>query len=178
MGAPLLVETLRGLEDGTIIPEPQDNAAATFAPILSRDDGLVDWRLPATEVANRARGFLPWPGAWTWFRGQRFQIWRCRTAAMDGPREPGRLFASGRRLFVRCGEASALELVEVQAEGRKRVPAEAFLNGLRLAEIEAGFRTLKGVDLSVRPIRHRLETRVKAHILLSMLAYYVRWHYD
>jgi methionyl-tRNA formyltransferase len=136
MGASLLVETLGGLETGLVVPEPQDNAAATLAPILSREDGLVDWRLPAAVIANRARGFLPWPGAWTWFRGQRFQIWRCRPAAMDGPLEPGRLFAAGRRLYARCGEASVLELLEVQAEGRKRVPAEAFLNGLRLAEIE------------------------------------------
>lgn len=133
MGALLLVETLEGLERGSITPTPQDNARASFAPILRREDGLVDWTARAAQLHNRARGFLPWPGAWTTFRGQRFQIWRCRPEAVDQPTVPGKLFSSGKRLFAACGEGTTLELLEVQVEGRKRVEAEAFLNGTRIA---------------------------------------------
>jgi methionyl-tRNA formyltransferase len=133
MGAKLLVKTLSGLEDGSIVPVPQDNAIATLAPILKREDGLVNWSAPASTIHNRARGFLPWPGAWSMFRGQRFQIWRCRPAQQTTALAPGTLFAEHRQLYAACGGGSTLELLEVQVEGRKRVTAEAFLNGTRIA---------------------------------------------
>ena len=133
MGAELLIKTLSGLEDGSIIPVPQDNALATLAPILKREDGFVDWNAPASKIHNRARGFLPWPGAWSTFRGQRFQIWRCQPAQQSTALAPGTLFAGHRQLYAACGGGSTLELLEVQVEGRKRVMAEAFLNGTRIA---------------------------------------------
>jgi methionyl-tRNA formyltransferase len=132
MGADLLIETLAGLESGTLERVPQDDAEATLAPILKREDGLVDWRMSAAEIHNRARGFLPWPGAWTTFRRQRFQIWRCRRTQLESPAEPGVLFSEGRRLLAVCGGGEVLELEEVQVEGRKRVSAADFLNGFRL----------------------------------------------
>ena len=135
-GADLLVETLAGLEAGTIVPEKQDNSQATLAPILKKEDGLIDWRWPAEKISNRSRGFLPWPGAYSHFRGQMFHVWRSRVSGEFGPGEPGHLVAAKKRLFVRCGDASALEALEVQVEGRKRMPAEAFLNGQRLNENE------------------------------------------
>lgn len=133
MGAPLLVETLHGLDAGTLKPVPQDDSQATLAPILQREDGLIDWNATAQVIHNRARGFLPWPGAWTYFRGQRFNIWSCRPAQVEHSAVAGALFSSQRRLYAAAGGATALELLEVQAEGRKRMSADSFLNGLRIS---------------------------------------------
>jgi len=132
-GADLLVETLDALEAGTVQPIPQNDGDATLAPILKKEDGLVDWSAPATVIANRARGFLPWPGAWTWFRGQVFHIWKALPVeAGTGP--CGALIAERRRLLAECGEGTRLELLEVQQEGRKRMSGEAFLNGLHIGD--------------------------------------------
>lgn len=125
-GADLLVETLRGLENGSITPEKQDPAQATLAPILKREDGLIDWNMPARDILNRMRGFTPWPGTFTFFRGHRLHIWRaCETSGG----EPGVLRVEHRRAIAGCGNGTAIELQEVQMEGRKRMPAQAFLNG-------------------------------------------------
>jgi methionyl-tRNA formyltransferase len=126
-GADLLVDTLRGLEAGTIEREPQDESQATLAPIIKKEDGLIDWSMPAASILNRMRAFVPWPGTYTFFRGQRFHIWRARTAAEAV--DPGVLRVFGRRAIAGCGERTAIELIDVQLEGRKRMPAAAFLNG-------------------------------------------------
>ena len=132
-GAELLVRTLA--EDP---PREKQNAAeATLAPILKKEDGLIDWSWPAEKIFNRARGFLPWPGAYSYFRGQLFHIWKARVSQESVPADPGRLVARQRRLLVACGEPNSLEAIEVQIEGRKRMTAEAFLNGVRLEENEA-----------------------------------------
>jgi methionyl-tRNA formyltransferase len=133
MGADLLIETLRGLAAGTIVPEKQDAAQATLAPILKKEDGVIDWTKPAQEIHSRVRGLLPWPGCYTTFRGQILHVWKARVAT--GASTPGRLLA-GRKLIAGCGESSALELVEVQLEGRKRMPGDAFANGQRMSENE------------------------------------------
>lgn len=125
-GADLLVETLHGLAAGTVVPEPQDPAQATHAPIIKKEDGLIDWTWSACDILNRMRAFVPWPGTYTYFRGQRFHIWKARAA---GPGLPGVLRAAGRRALVGCGAGEGIELIEVQLEGRRRMPAEAFLNG-------------------------------------------------
>ena len=135
-GADLLIETLARIEAGTIRPEPQDHSLATLAPILKKEDGLIDWNWPARKIFNRVRGFLPWPGAYSFFRGQVFHIWKARLAAEAGTGEPGRLIPLNRRLLVSSGQTTALEPLEVQMEGRKRMSAEAFLNGHRLNENE------------------------------------------
>jgi methionyl-tRNA formyltransferase len=135
-GAELLVRTLADLEAGTIAPEPQNSALATHAPILKKEDGLIDWKWPASKIHARLRGFDPWPGAYTTFRGQTLHVRAARVAGRDAEGEPGRLVVAGKKLVALCGEGSALELVEVQQEGRKRVAAEAFVNGQRLGENE------------------------------------------
>lgn len=135
-GADLLVQTLTVLEAGTLRPEPQDNAQATYAPILKKENGRIDWSTPAPVIFNRSRGFLPWPGAYTTFREQLFHIWRAHLTAESGTGAPGHIFADRKRLLVECGGRSVLELVEVQVEGRKRISAEAFLSGQRLADNE------------------------------------------
>ena len=136
-GADLLVETLAGLEAGALRAERQDNSQATLAPILKKEDGIIDWNWPARQIFNRARGFLPWPGAYTFFRGQIFHIWKARPGVDGAAGSPGRLRPHRRQLLVDCGAGSALELLEVQIEGRKRMSAEAFLNGHHLNENEA-----------------------------------------
>jgi methionyl-tRNA formyltransferase len=135
-GADLLVKTLAQIETGSIRPEPQDNSQASLAPILKKEDGLIDWNWPARRIFNRARGFLPWPGAYSTFRGQLFHIWKARVAEEPGGGVPGRFIPLKKRLLVSCGENTMLELIEVQIEGRKRMPAEAFLNGQRFDENE------------------------------------------
>jgi methionyl-tRNA formyltransferase len=131
-GAELMVETLVGLERGTIQAIPQDHGHATLAPILTKEDGLVNFQRSAAEVYNRLRGFQPWPGAYTIFRGKQFQI-RAAKPLKPGPSiEPGELLASGNRLLVGCGDNTGLELLEIQLEGKKRMPAADFIRGYRL----------------------------------------------
>jgi methionyl-tRNA formyltransferase len=134
MGANLLVATLSGLESGSIMPVKQDSSQATLAPILKKEDGRIDWTRPAAEIHNRVRGLLPWPGAYTSFRNQILHVWKSRVVAAGGD-TPGRL-RPGKKLIAGCGESSALELLEVQLEGRKRMSGDAFANGQHLSENE------------------------------------------
>ncbi len=126
-GADLLVKTLAELS--SIAPEAQDNAAATLAPILKREDGHIDWTMSPREILNRARGFQPWPGAYGFLRGQRFHVWR--GAIAEKTLAPGTLLSEGKRLFAGCG-GGAIELLEIQMEGKKRMAAAAFLNGFSI----------------------------------------------
>lgn len=135
-GADLLVETLRTIEAGTIQPQPQDNSQATLAPILTKEDGIIDWTWPAWRIFNRTRGFLPWPGAYSFFRSQVFHIWKSRVAESTLSADPGRIIPQKKRLLVACGERTALEPLAVQIEGRKRMSADAFLNGQHMLENE------------------------------------------
>jgi methionyl-tRNA formyltransferase len=136
MGADLLVETLEQLRAGTIRPRKQDHALATHAPILRKEHGMIDWNLTAREVYNRVRGFVPWPGAYTWFRGQRLHVWKARLAEAPAAAAPGSLLPSGRRLFAGCGDGARLELLEVQMEGKNRIVADAFMNGQHVRQNE------------------------------------------
>jgi methionyl-tRNA formyltransferase len=133
IGADLLIETLRGLEQGTVHRIKQDNARASLAPILKKEDALVDFNRSAEEIHNRMRGFQPWPGAYTQFRGKNLKILAAQPAT-DAPRmAPAELLISGGKLFVGCGEASVLELRQVQLEGKKAMSAHDFAIGYRLA---------------------------------------------
>lgn len=135
-GGPLMVETLRGLRDGTLHGRPQDHAEASLAPILKRADGRVDWRRTAGEIYNRMRGFTPWPGAYTEFRGQTCQIFgRPVSNGLKGSEkhlDPGTLLETTDKLSVVCGTGSVFELSSVKLEGRKQVSATEFLRGARL----------------------------------------------
>jgi methionyl-tRNA formyltransferase len=129
VGAELMVKTLRGLEDGTVTPIEQDHAAASLAPILTRDDGRMDFARTAPELVNRWRGFQPWPGAWTTLRGKKLIVHRL-CAALDGA-EPGVVRVDAGRMFLGCANGS-VELLEVQMEGKKRMPAGEFLRGFQV----------------------------------------------
>jgi methionyl-tRNA formyltransferase len=129
-GASLMLETLAGLESGSIKPVRQDDAAASLAPILQREDALVDFNRTAGEIYNRWRGFQPWPGAYTFFRGKKLTLHRLRPApSMAVESQPGELALDKDRLFVAAGAATWLELLEIQLEGKKRLPAADFLRG-------------------------------------------------
>ena len=129
-GAVLMVETLRGLDAGTITPCPQDNSLATLAPILKKEDGQIDFSQTAQQIYNRLRGFLPWPSAFTTFRGKKLNILEAKSVV--GPvLSPGELRVEGERMFVGCGSNSSLELIVLLPEGKKRMSAREFLNGYR-----------------------------------------------
>ena len=130
-GGGLLVRTLAGLSAGTLQPEPQDNTLATYAPILKKEDGRIDWNHTAQQIHNLVRGFQPWPGAQTTFRGQQLHIWRSRLVPQHRDLPPGALVFE-RGVFAIGGDSAALELLEVQLEGRKKMAAEVFANGHRL----------------------------------------------
>ncbi len=131
-GAPLLAETLRGLAAGKIAPRPQDHSQATLAPMLKRDDGRIDWNRNATEIYNRMRGFTPWPGAHSIFRGHFCHLWAEPVSNKKSDTPPGTFLLEGDELLVVCGGATLLSLLAVQLEGRKRVSALEFANGARL----------------------------------------------
>lgn len=133
MGAELLVTTLTGLVRRTIVGEKQNDAEASYARLLKKEDGAIDWSRPALQIHNQVRGLQPWPGAYTSFRGQKLHLWRTRVAG-DATGHIGAV-KSLRPVVVQCG-SGLLELVEVQSEGRKRVSAADFANGQRLIENE------------------------------------------
>ena len=130
IGADLMVETLRGLEAGSITPRPQDHSRATLAPLLNKEDGRIDFARTAQEIANRLRGFQPWPGAFTTLHGKQLSMTAAKAIASGtSPIPPGVLSVEGERLLAGCGSATALELLELQPEGRKRMLARDFLHG-------------------------------------------------
>jgi methionyl-tRNA formyltransferase len=127
IGAELIIETLRGLQSGEIHPRQQDNAKATLAPILKKEDGRIDFHRTPQEICNRLRGFQPWPGAFTAFRGKNLQVWAATPATGQLP--PGELSVQGDRLLAGSGGNTALEFFEVQPEGKKRMAARDFVHG-------------------------------------------------
>ena len=129
IGAELMVETLRGLAEGTISPEPQKNNEATLAPILKKEDGRIDFSRSALEIYNRLRGFQPWPGAFTSFRGKALGITAAKPSEENVPQT--QVLVKEGHLFVGCGDSTALELLELQPEGKKRIPARDFIHGYR-----------------------------------------------
>jgi methionyl-tRNA formyltransferase len=139
LGAPLMAETLRGLTANTITPGPQNHAEATLAPMLKKEFGLIDWSLTPAQIFNRIRGFAPWPGAYTVFRGQVCHVWgepvsngSKAQVLMPKTSVPGTVLAERGSAFVVCGGATLLHLSAVKLEGRKQVSAAEFLNGARL----------------------------------------------
>ena len=131
VGAELMADTLNGLQGGTIKPRPQDDSHASLAPILKREDGLIDFRRTATETLNRLKGFQPWPGAYTFFRGKTLQVHDAGVAEIVPGSPVGSIVIENERLLVVCGQNTALELLEVQPEGKKRMATRDFVHGYR-----------------------------------------------
>ncbi len=138
LGAELLSETLARIDE--INPQPQDGAQATLAPILRREDGLIDWSAASLNIERCVRGFQPWPNAYTFFEGKRLVVWRAEVVETKAPstHAAGEVVAAkGDEFIVGCGEATLLRLVELQPEGKRRMAARDFING---AHIIAGSR--------------------------------------
>lgn len=136
-GAPLIAETLRKLRAGAIRPQPQDNQAATYAPILKKETGRIDWNLTADQIYNRIRAFDPWPGAFTTFRSRTCHIWGepVSNISMEAG-APGTLHLQDKQLYILCGGTTHLRLTAVKVEGRNRISPLEFANGARLTKKE------------------------------------------
>lgn len=134
-GALLMVETLRGLEGGSIAAHPQDDSQASLAPILKKEDGQIDFHRTAQEIYNRLRGFQPWPGAFTTFRDKKLSVLEAKPAS-NASVSPASLKIEGEKLLVLCAQNTALELIAIQPEGKKRMTARDFINGYRPREGE------------------------------------------
>jgi methionyl-tRNA formyltransferase len=132
-GAPLVVETLAGLADGTIKPQAQNHEFASFAPMLDREDGRMDFAArSAHELYNRWRGFQPWPGAFTTYDGKKLIAHRMGLAEGSGfsgsiSSQPGQIHVENHRLLAACAGETWIELIEVQLEGKKRMTTAEFL---------------------------------------------------
>lgn len=141
LGAELLSDTLPKIERAEITGEPQNNDEATYAPMLKREDGLLDWQWTAAEVGNRVRAFQPWPGVYTSLGGARLYLWRARPEAInasaatsdDATTTPGTILAIDKAgVVIACAGATRLRIEECQLEGKRRLPAREFANGMRL----------------------------------------------
>jgi methionyl-tRNA formyltransferase len=133
MGAQVLSETLRNLD--AIEPRPQRNEDATFAPILKRENGLIDWSMDAFAIERRVRGFQPWPNAYTTLDSRRLIIWRATPEQIDLPHPAGQVVeARSDRLIVNCGHSTLLRIAELQPEGGRRMSARDFINGKHASE--------------------------------------------
>ena len=130
MGAELLVETLAALAEHRLQPTPQDDERATLAPILTREDGRIDFaRDTAQTICNRHRGFQPWPGAFTTFRGKQLTLHAISTAASAAALACGEIAVAGEQLLAGCGGQTAIAIGELQLEGKRRMSAREFING-------------------------------------------------
>lgn len=140
IGADLMLETLRGLDQGTVRPIPQDNSRATLAPIIRKEDGRINFTTNAIRIHNRLRAFQPWPGAHTTYRGKNLAVVSAKvhldhhglfTCKEDMAISDGMIVVEGDRLFVSCHGDSWLDILELQPEGKRRMPARDFINGYR-----------------------------------------------
>lgn len=132
IGSELIVETLENF--GSLKPVPQDDTAATYAPILKKSDGLIDWKMKADEIAARVRAFQPFPTAFTYLEGKKLTVWQAEPSGVNPARtEPGVVIsANGGELIIAAGEKTSVSMKELQLEGRRRMSAKAFLNGFRI----------------------------------------------
>ena len=134
-GGPLLLETLEGLEAGTIVPEKQDESLVSHASMLKKETGSIDWNKSAVEIERLIRGLNPWPSAYTKLSGKTLKIWRAEVLAANTSCQPGQVVsADSGKLLIQTGDGQ-LSLLEVQLEGKKRMAADAFLRG---NTVEAG----------------------------------------
>ena len=138
IAADLIVQTLLQFDRGEIAPTPQDETGVSYAPILKKEDGRVNWAQNAQQIYNRMRGFTPWPGSYSTFRGQTCHLWGRPGAIPEAEpsakthKEPGGIIAAGKEIYVACAERTFLRLESVQLEARKKLTAREFANGARL----------------------------------------------
>jgi methionyl-tRNA formyltransferase len=150
MGGPLVVRTIEGIVGGNLKAMPQDDARATLAPILKKQDSFLDWTWSSRQIHNRVRAFNPWPGTVAKFRGR---ICKILTTAMESSAgqsaDPGTVVASKGRLLVVCGDGLPIEILKIQPENKNAIPGKDFLNGARIQPGEK-FETVKDNGPDVR----------------------------
>jgi methionyl-tRNA formyltransferase len=131
LGADLIAETLLRFDRQEISPVPQEEKSATYAPILKKENGRIDWNFTAQQIYNRMRGFAPWPGSYATFRGQTCHLWgRPETnGETRTPIPPGEIVSATKEMYIACGEGTRLRLEYIQIEGRKKISAREFANG-------------------------------------------------
>jgi methionyl-tRNA formyltransferase len=146
IGAPLMAKSLRGIATGTLVPQPQRHEEATYAPLLKKEDGRIDWNRTASEIYNRMRAFTPWPGAFTSFRGETCHITGELTSmemtavrsttgiAFDPSAPPGTIRITKDAILVTCGGATELRVLSVKLAGGQAIEAGEFASSLRLTE--------------------------------------------
>ncbi|HRH41579.1 MAG TPA: methionyl-tRNA formyltransferase [Pyrinomonadaceae bacterium] len=132
IGADLLSETLKYLDKLAQIP--QKHELATFAPIMKKEDGLIDWNFNSQKISNRVRGFQPFPSSYTFYQGKKLTILKAKTSDYERDEIPvgAILHAKGDLLLVSCGENSVLQIEELQLEGKNRMKTRDFLNGVKM----------------------------------------------
>jgi methionyl-tRNA formyltransferase len=133
IGADLIAETLLQFDRRDIAPIPQEDKNVSYAPILKKENGRIDWGLTAQQIYDRMRGFTPWPGSYATFRGQTCHLWgRPETRGAAGDLlTPGEIISSAKEIYIVCGEGTCLRLESIQIEGRKKISAREFANGAR-----------------------------------------------
>ncbi|MBA3995114.1 MAG: methionyl-tRNA formyltransferase, partial [Cyanobacteria bacterium DS2.3.42] len=142
VGAKLVIETIEKMLDGTLVAVPQDDSQHTYAPILNKEMGVIDWKWDAKQIHNRVRGLQPWPGTVATHKGSPLKIWKTKIHTGDHATEKnGTIFMEGNHLLVACGETGTdrLELIEVQPANKKRMPAQAWANGVHLKSGQESF---------------------------------------
>ena len=140
-----MVKTLRGLPDDSIHPRRQDDAQASLAPVLKKEDGRVDFTRTAKNICDRLRGFQPWPGAFTTFRGKALAVIEARASANVAHLLPGEIALSDEFLLAGCGDNTMLEILAVRPEGKKRMSARDFTNGYKP---QTGERLGEGAEMA------------------------------
>jgi methionyl-tRNA formyltransferase len=133
LGGRLLVETIARLKAGTLTPQKQDEAQATMAPLLKKEDGLMDWTMEAQALANRVRGLSPWPGAYTFLGAERWNIWKAVPNAAASTDKPGTIVTMTKQSIIVATGHGLLEILEIQTASSKRMPVAQFLTGHRVA---------------------------------------------
>ncbi|KAA5806084.1 methionyl-tRNA formyltransferase [Thermoanaerobacterium thermosaccharolyticum] len=128
LGGNALIDAINKMVDGTLMPVKQDDSKATYAPILEKSMGLIDWQKDAVEIKNLVRGLRPWPVAYTYYKGNMLKIWAAEVYSYEGKEKPGTVIYAGNTLVVKCGK-DALKILEIQSEGTRRMTVEEYLRG-------------------------------------------------
>lgn len=135
IGVKLLVRTLEGVDRGEIVPRPQDHTKATYAPLIRKEDGRIDWGMTSEDIFNKIRGFDPWPGAYTFYKGRRWGIWRGKVLEQgELSHSKGEIIRVQPDGIVVATGGGVLRVTELQAEGKKRMPVAEYLRGHKVEE--------------------------------------------
>ena len=133
LGGSMILSTLKGLENGTIMRTPQGESGTSYAKMLTKEMGHIDWTKDAVSIERLVRGLNPWPSAYTSYAGKTMKIWAAEVADLPGERAPGKIHVTKDRLFVETGEG-VLDVKELQLEGKKRMDTASFLRGFQMED--------------------------------------------